>query len=156
MLCPSPSLWLSLTIRWPGGVDVSGEAFVLAPLDCNLATLKEKKKCISVCLSLSLILSGNKQVPRGLVLVCFCTSWTDRKDTDFKWEFYFLADFQSSVILFVSIFIYYIFFVPHGNSQEKQQTCALILANIGQNLANCCTWLLSVTVIIRKEQIWHI
>lgn len=106
VLCPSPSLWLSLTIRWPGGVDVSGEAFVLAPLDCNLATLKEKKKCISVCLSLSLILSGNKQVPRGLVLVCFCTSWIDRKDTDFKWEFYFLANSRSSVMLFVSIFIY--------------------------------------------------
>lgn len=38
---PLPPPPLSLSTKWPGGVDVSGEALLLAPLDCNLATLKE-------------------------------------------------------------------------------------------------------------------
>lgn len=40
-LSHSVSLSVFLTTKWPGGVDVSGEALLLVPLDCNLATLKE-------------------------------------------------------------------------------------------------------------------
>lgn len=60
-----------LLIDGHGGVDVSGEAFVLAPLNSNLATPKD-----NAITSLSLFPSpwfapGHEQVPWELVLLCW-------------------------------------------------------------------------------------
>lgn len=72
LLALSFSLSFFLLIHGHGGKDESGDTFMSAPLNCNLATLKDKNQKISICLSPhSHSPYGNKQVPESILFSVF-------------------------------------------------------------------------------------